>query len=139
MPVIYWHFNGCLSTQNIIASMERMLGCADKMRWTGWEHTSGQKERSSRLWIVDKVLWQLQKLHSRLWKTWLNHNNQINTQFTKTSSISYTEVITGKPHSILLELLSPNVTSYKLQHTDFSYADSWNFWAVYTYQNKSHL
>lgn len=51
MPVIYWHFNECLSAQNIIANMERMLGCAAKMRWIGWEHVSGQKERASTFWI----------------------------------------------------------------------------------------
>jgi len=48
MPVVYWHFNECLSTQNINASTERMLGCAAKMRQIGWEHVSGWKERSSR-------------------------------------------------------------------------------------------
>lgn len=136
MSVIYWHFNKCLSTQNIIASMERMLGCADKMRWIGWEHISGQKERPSQLQTVGKGLWQPQKLHPGLWKTRLNHDNQVKTQFTKTT-ISYIEVITGKPHSNLLELLSPNVSPYNFQYTD--YADSWNFGAVYTYKNKSHL
>lgn len=120
MPVVYWHFNECLSTQNIIASTERMLGCAAKVRWIGWEHESGWKERSSRF-QRQSVKWSdshknfTQGCGRHAWATGI-YDNQINNQFTKTCSFSFIEVIIGKPHSILQSiLLSPNVTPYRLQ------------------------